>query len=173
MFEKRKDSDSTEESVSGVPRPADAQQKDSYGVRSAAVIGSTISVKGQVSGDENLIIEGCVEGSVELSGHDLTIGQSGKIEASLSAKMVKVDGQVTGDITGSEKVVITKSGKVLGNIVAPRVTLEDGAKFKGAIDMDPAVGGSALATKPVRANSVSSGVSGKEMDKEKKARPGA
>ena len=172
MFEKRKDSDSIDETVSSVPRPSDAQQKDSYGVRSAAVIGSTISIKGQVSGDENLIIEGSVEGSVDLSGHDLTIGQSGKIDASLSAKMVKVDGQVTGDITGSEKVVITKSGKVLGNIVAPRVTLEDGAKFKGAIDMDPAVGGSAVAAKPVLADSVPSGDAGRETAKERKARPG-
>lgn len=172
MFDKRKDSEDADASLSEAPRPAGVQRTDAYGARSAAVIGSTITIKGEVSGDENLIIEGRVEGSVELAGHDLTIGQSGKVEASLSAKTVKVDGQVTGDIAGSEKVVITKTGKVLGNIIAPRVTLEDGAKFKGAIDMDPAVG-EVTAVKPVRENRGSAGAITREADGEKKNRSGA
>jgi cytoskeletal protein CcmA (bactofilin family) len=103
------------------------------------VIGATIKIKGEISGDENLLIEGSVVGSVALGGHDLTIGQNGDVEADLKAKTVKVEGQVTGDIHGEEKVIITKTGRVRGNITAPRVTLEDGAKFKGAIDMDPGV----------------------------------
>jgi cytoskeletal protein CcmA (bactofilin family) len=74
---------------------------------------------------------------VDLSGHDLTIGKAGKISADLTGKTVKVDGEVTGDIKGSEVVVVSNSGQVRGNITAPRVTLEDGAKFKGSIDMDP------------------------------------
>ncbi|MEZ5560615.1 MAG: polymer-forming cytoskeletal protein [Pseudomonadales bacterium] len=115
------------------------------------MIGSTITIKGDVSGDENLIIEGTVQGSVVLSGHDLTIGQKGQVKADLSAKTVKVEGTVTGDITGSEKVILTKSGKVLGNIVAPRVTLEDGAKFKGSIDMDPDESAAASTAPPKRA----------------------
>ncbi|MEM9622972.1 MAG: polymer-forming cytoskeletal protein [Pseudomonadota bacterium] len=101
------------------------------------MIGQTIKIKGTISGDENLIIEGTVDGSVDLPKHDLTIGNTGKLSADLSAKTVKIDGQVTGDIAGSEKVIVSKSGHVRGNIVAPRVTLEDGAKFKGSIDMDP------------------------------------
>ena len=96
---------------------------------------------------KNLIIEGSVEGSVELPDHDLTVGATGKLAADLSAKIVKIDGQVTGDIKGSEKVVVSKSGHVKGNIIAPRVTLEDGAKFKGSIDMDPSDNG-AQATPP-------------------------
>ena len=101
------------------------------------MIGPTIKIKGNVTGDENLVIEGTVDGSVELSGHDLTIGQSGRVMANLNAKTVKIEGQITGDVTGTEKVILCKSGRVEGNIVAPRVTLEDGAKFKGSIDMDP------------------------------------
>jgi cytoskeletal protein CcmA (bactofilin family) len=101
------------------------------------MIGPTIEIKGTVSGDEDLVIEGKVEGSVELGSHQVTVGQSGKVNADIQAKVVNIDGEVSGDLTGAEKVVISKSGKVRGNIVAPRVTLEDGAIFKGSIDMDP------------------------------------
>lgn len=101
------------------------------------MIGPSIEIKGTITGNENLIIDGTVDGAVNLPDNDLTIGDTGKVTADLSAKNVKVEGQVTGDITGSEKVVISKSGRVRGNIIAPRVTLEDGAKFKGSIDMDP------------------------------------
>ena len=101
------------------------------------MIGKTIKIQGTVTGEENLIVEGTVEGAIDLPKHDLTIGETGKVEANLTAKMVRVDGNVQGDISGAEKVTISKSGVVRGNIVAPRVTLEDGAKFKGSIDMDP------------------------------------
>ena len=101
------------------------------------MIGQTIKIKGTITGSENLVIEGQIEGSVDLSGNDLTIGENGQVNADLNAKVVHVQGQVDGDISGSEKVVVSKSGRVCGNIVAPRVTLEDGAKFKGSIDMDP------------------------------------
>ena len=74
---------------------------------------------------------------MSLSGKDLTVGQSGHVKADVKASVVKIDGEVQGDIAGAEKVIVSKTGKVQGNIVAPRVTLEDGAKFKGSIDMDP------------------------------------
>lgn len=155
MFEKRRDNAPVEPST-GSPIEQDTQRTpaDTFNTRNAAVIGSTIRIKGEVSGEENLLIEGKVQGSIELSGHDLTIGQSGKVDADLKAKTVKVEGQVTGDISGAEKVIITKSGRVLGNIVAPRVTLEDGAKFKGSIDMDPGVDKPA-AVAPKRASAAS------------------
>ncbi len=101
------------------------------------MIGSTVSIKGEISSDENLVIEGAIEGSVTCNSHEVTIGSTGKLKADVTAKIVRVDGQVEGDITGHEKVIISQSGKVRGNIVAPAVTLEDGAKFKGSIDMDP------------------------------------
>jgi len=106
--------------------------------RRSAMIGSTIKIKGDVTGEENLIVEGQIDGSIDFTSHEVTVGQTGKVTANVKAKVVKIEGEVNGDITGNEKVVISKSGKVQGNIVAPRVTLEDGAKFKGSIDMDPA-----------------------------------
>lgn len=101
------------------------------------MIGKTISIKGDITGEESLIIEGKVDGTVSLKNNDLTVGQSGVVNANITASVVRIDGEVKGDIVGIEKVVISKTGKVRGNIVGPRVTLEDGAKFKGSIDMDP------------------------------------
>lgn len=101
------------------------------------MIGSTIKIKGEVSGDEDLVIEGSIEGTIDLEAHQVTVGETGKVKADIKGKTVIVNGQVTGDITGGEKVIISKSGDLRGNIVTPRMTLEDGAVFKGSIDMDP------------------------------------
>ena len=101
------------------------------------MIGPSIVIKGTVSGDEDLVIQGRVEGTIDLKDHVVSVGQSGKVAADINGKVINIDGEVAGDITGVEKVVISKSGNVKGNIVAPRVTLEDGAIFKGSIDMDP------------------------------------
>ncbi len=101
------------------------------------MIGPSIHIKGTVSGGEDLLIQGKVEGTIDLGDHEVSVGQSGKVTADIKAKIVKIEGEVAGDVSGSEKVVIAKSGRVRGNIVAPRVTLEDGAIFKGSIDMDP------------------------------------
>jgi cytoskeletal protein CcmA (bactofilin family) len=101
------------------------------------MIGPSIVIKGSVTGDENLDIQGRVEGTIDLSAHEVSVAQSGKVDADITAKIVRIDGEVSGDVTGVEKVVISKSGNVRGNIIAPRVTLEDGAIFKGSIDMDP------------------------------------
>jgi cytoskeletal protein CcmA (bactofilin family) len=141
MFDKLKGNDSSSDSASD-PGPSQAAASPSPRVneptsRSSALIGPTISIKGDIAGEENLIIEGRVEGTVSLKAKDLTIGQSGRVVANVTANIVKIDGEVKGDITGVEKVIVSKTGKVRGNIVGPRVTLEDGAKFKGSIDMDP------------------------------------
>ena len=132
------------------------------------MIGKTISIKGDITGEENLVIEGKVDGTVQLKNNDLTVGQSGRVTANLTANVVRIDGEVKGDIVGMEKVVITKTGKVQGNIVGPRVTLEDGAKFKGSIDMDPSSAESAAPApkpvpsgKPVSVDDKSSGATGK------------
>jgi len=107
-------------------------------VRSVVMIGPSIIIKGEVTGDEDILIEGRVEGVINLNGNQVSIGESGDVSADIQANVIKIDGTVTGDICASEKVVISKSGNVSGNIVAPRVMLEDGAIFKGSIDMDPA-----------------------------------
>lgn len=106
------------------------------------MIGASIVIKGTVSGDEDLLIHGKVEGTIDLSAHEVTVGESGQVNADVTARVVKIDGEVSGDITGREKVVISNSGNVRGNITAPRVTLEDGGMFKGSIDMSPAESGS-------------------------------
>ena len=77
-----------------------------------------------------------VEGTIKLEKHDLTIGVSGTAHANLTAKLVRIEGEVVGDVVGIERVVIASSGRVRGNITAPRVLVEDGARFKGMIDMD-------------------------------------
>lgn len=121
--------------------------------RLRAVIGPGITIRGDIGGEENLTIEGHVEGSILLDAHEVCIGQAGQVVANVTARVVRVEGEVTGDITGYEKVVLTRSGNVRGNISAPRVTLEDGAKFKGSIDMDPGDVGSSVAALPSHSSS--------------------
>lgn len=113
------------------------------------MIGPSITIKGEVSGEEDLLIQGKVEGTISLKDQEVSVGQSGEVTADVNARVVKIEGKVTGDISGTEKVVISQSGNVRGNIVAPRVTLEDGAIFKGSIDMDP--GDSVAAKAPLTA----------------------
>lgn len=100
-----------------------------------ATIGSSILVKGDLSGEEHLLIQGRVEGQINLDGNDLTVGSRGRVKADIHAKVVSVEGEVRGNLFGEEKIIIRKTGNVKGNLVAPRVSLEDGATFKGIIDM--------------------------------------
>ena len=107
------------------------------GSREAAVIGPSIHIDGDVRGEEDLLIEGEVNGTVQLKNNSLTIGPNGKVRADVSANSIYVDGYMEGDLYGSERVHIRKSAQVHGNVTSPRVSLEDGAKFKGSIEMDP------------------------------------
>ena len=91
-------------------------------------------------GEEDLLIEGEVSGTVNLKNNSLTIGPQGKVRADVYAHSIYVDGYLEGDLFGSERVNVRKSATVKGNITSPRVSLEDGAKFKGAIEMDPQAG---------------------------------
>ena len=115
--------------------------------KGVAVIGSSIRINGDLEGEEDLLIEGVVNGTVRLKDNTVTIGREGKIKADVYAKAVNVDGNVEGDLYGAEQISVRQSAQVEGNIVSPRVSLEDGARFKGSIEMDPdavksAVGGS-------------------------------
>ena len=104
-------------------------------------IGKTIFVKGDLTGEENLTIEGRVEGRIELRNHQLTVGQGGKVNAEVLAKTVTVIGQVEGNIQATDRVEIRESGSLVGDIRAPRVVIADGAKFKGSVDMSQTVSG--------------------------------
>ena len=98
-------------------------------------IGKSVVIKGELSGSEDLTIEGNVEGKIELRDNTLTIGPNGKIRAEVFAKQVIVLGEVTGNVTASEKVDIRDNGSVDGDVTAPRVAIAEGAHFRGAIDM--------------------------------------
>jgi len=143
MFERNKDKQSQQptqasEKEDSEQRPVSTPiNKELNTSRRLAMIGSTIKIKGEVTGDEDLEIDGSVEGTIDLAANQVTVGETGKVKADIKGKIVIVNGQVTGDITGGEKVIISKSGNIRGNIVTPRMTLEDGAVFKGSIDMDP------------------------------------
>lgn len=105
-------------------------------LRERAIIGSSILIKGEISGEEDLVVQGQVEGRIELRQHNVTVGKNGRVKADIWGKIISVEGEVIGNIFGEEKIVIRSSGVLHGNITAPRVTLEDGSKFKGSIDMD-------------------------------------
>lgn len=102
-----------------------------------ARLGSSLVVNGTLAGDEDLLIEGRVEGEISLRQNRVTVGEGGVVKADIFAKSIGVAGEVRGNLFGEDEVVIRRSGKVRGNVTAPRVSLEDGAKFKGSIDMQP------------------------------------
>lgn len=131
------------------PVAPDWEAPGKTGVRSreAAVIGPSIHIDGTLKGEEDLLIEGRVTGTVQLREHSLTIGSKGQVEANVYAHTIMVEGQVDGDLYGSERVGVRSSARVRGNITAPRVSLEDGARFKGAIEMDPEAVEAALGTR--------------------------
>lgn len=105
-----------------------------------AVLGPSISIKGNVSGEEDVLIEGQIDGEISFRQNTVTIGEKGRVTADIHCKTVFVEGQVTGNLYGDEKVVVRQSGRVEGNAVAPRVVLEEGANFRGNIDMQPRSG---------------------------------
>jgi cytoskeletal protein CcmA (bactofilin family) len=98
-------------------------------------IGKSVVIKGELNGSEDLTIEGHVEGTIQLRDHVLTIGPNGRIKAQVFAKSVIVLGEVTGNVTASDKVDIRDNGSVDGDIVAPRVAIAEGAHFRGSVDM--------------------------------------
>lgn len=135
--------------------PVMASSSENQGV---AAIGRSIRINGDLQGEEDLRIEGEVNGTIRLNNNTVTIGQEGKIKADVYAKSVAVEGSVEGDLYGAEHISVCKSAKVQGNIISPRVSLEDGARFKGSIEMDPEAVKSALgdSARTPRANPKSS-----------------
>ena len=136
---------------SPMPASAPASRADegrSIGGREMINIGKSVVIKGELNGSEDLTIEGHVEGKIELRDHVLTIGPNGRIKAELFAKSVIVLGEVTGNVTASEKVDIRDNGSVDGDIISPRVAIAEGAHFRGSVDMQRAA---AAASRPAAA----------------------
>lgn len=98
-------------------------------------IGPSITIRGEVTGNEDLIIRGRIEGTVTLPKNDVLLGEDGHVKANISAKKITVEGTVQGDLAADELVTVKRAGSVQGNISAARVVLEDGCRFTGSIDM--------------------------------------
>jgi cytoskeletal protein CcmA (bactofilin family) len=103
--------------------------------RPVVSIGKSVVMKGELSGSEDLAVDGTVEGTIELRDNVLIIGPNGRVKAQVFAKTVIVSGTVNGDITASERIDIREEGSVDGNIVSPRVAIADGAHFRGSVDI--------------------------------------
>ena len=134
-------------STSAAPQPENRRIE-----RDMVNIGKSVVIKGELNGSEDLTIEGQVEGKIELKDHVLTIGPNGKIKAQVFSKAVIVLGEVTGNVTATEKVDIRDGGSVDGDIIAPRVAIAEGAHFRGSVDMQRK-GGQPAAKEPQKAAS--------------------
>jgi cytoskeletal protein CcmA (bactofilin family) len=114
------------------PRPNDPIGVD------RAHIGRSVVIKGELSGNEDLFVDGEVEGSIELHGHSIVIGPNARVHASVNAKDVVVQGKVQGNVRATDRVELRKSASLTGDISTQRVSIEDGAFFKGAVDVQKA-----------------------------------
>ena len=113
----------------------DTYRTSEQGRTDVANIGKSVMVKGELSGSEDLYVDGEVEGSIELHDHNLTVGPNGRIRANVNAKEVVIQGRVDGNVTGIDRVELRKSAVLAGDIVTQRIVIEDGAYFKGGIDI--------------------------------------
>jgi cytoskeletal protein CcmA (bactofilin family) len=111
------------------PRPVSASAADQ------ATIGKSLVIKGEVTGSESLYIDGRVEGSINLAGNRVTVGRNGVVSANINAREIVVLGKVRGNLTASDRVDIRSDGSLTGDVVAARISIEDGAFFKGGIDI--------------------------------------
>ncbi len=112
----------------------EAPKTDAYRA-DVAHIGKSVLVKGELSGSEDLYLDGEVEGNIDLKGHNLIIGPNGRVRANVQARDIVVHGKVDGNLRGSDRVELKKSSILVGDISTQRIVIEDGAFFKGAIDL--------------------------------------
>ena len=118
------------EPPAGPPRPVAAASSADQ-----ATIGKSLVIKGEVTGSESLYIDGRVEGSINLAGNRVTVGRNGVVSANINAREIVVLGKVRGNLTASDRVDIRSDGSLTGDVVAARISIEDGAFFKGGIDI--------------------------------------
>jgi cytoskeletal protein CcmA (bactofilin family) len=106
-------------------------------LRSSARLGSTIQIKGEITGSEDLQIDGTVEGPIALGGHELVVGSAAQLNSEVHAGEVIVCGKLVGNVHARGRVEITKEGSITGDLACARISIEDGAHFKGRIEIDP------------------------------------
>ncbi|MEZ4460056.1 MAG: polymer-forming cytoskeletal protein [bacterium] len=102
---------------------------------SETVIGKSITIDGEISGSEPVVVEGTVKGKIQLAS-TVSVAPGAVVEADVHSQLIEISGQVTGNIVASERVEITSNGRMIGDIKSPRILIADGAGFKGHIDMD-------------------------------------
>lgn len=137
MWKKSEHDEIVPETETGTPvRSSSFSQQPKKASGEAATIGPSIHIRGDLIGEEDIVVHGRVEGTVSLEQNNLHVGRDGWISADVKAKTIDIEGTVQGELNGGDHVSIRRAGRVQGNISAPRVTLEDGCKFKGSIDME-------------------------------------
>jgi cytoskeletal protein CcmA (bactofilin family) len=132
------------------PAPAvDAAHRAPVSAGDQATIGKGLLVKGEITGSESLFIDGKVEGSINLPGNRVTVGRNGQVSASIAAREIVILGKVRGNVSASDRVDIRAEGALTGDVIAARISIEDGAFFKGGIDIKkPDAKTAAADTKP-------------------------
>lgn len=116
-------------------RPPDAPKTEAFRHDVAAHIGKSVLVKGELSGSEDLYFDGEVEGSIDLRDHSLVIGPNGRIRANISAREITIHGRVEGNVNATERAELKKSCVLIGDVATQRIVIEDGAFFKGSVDL--------------------------------------
>ena len=135
MTEPEKTTMSTSQTSFSEPTPAAAPRNAVLNNQEQATIGKSLVIKGEVTGSESLYIDGRVEGAINLPGNRVTVGRNGQVQANINAREVVVLGKVKGNLTASDRVDIRNEGSLTGDVVCQRISIEDGAYFKGGIDI--------------------------------------
>jgi cytoskeletal protein CcmA (bactofilin family) len=141
-----------------VARPMEPARTDAARGVDVATIGKSVVVKGELSGSEDLYVDGEVEGSITLTGQSLTVGPNGHVRANIDARTIIVHGHVDGNLRASDRVDLRKSASLTGDIATARIAIEDGAYFKGTIDIQKAEPMPRIEPKPQPAAAVASPV---------------
>ena len=115
--------------------PAPSRPAPSSGGGQSAYIGKSISIEGTITGSDDLVIEGRVKGSIKLSDNMLTIGSNGVVEADVEAKEIRVQGKLNGATKARDRIEIGKTGSVEGEVTTSRIAVEDGAEFRGSVNI--------------------------------------
>src|SRR5215471_11904510 len=144
---KRKEEEITPKAVTPPPPVAPEPKKEASPVstapirtetelsRGAASIGKSVTIKGQIFSREDLVVDGEIEGAIELNDHRLTVGPNGRVRAGIKAREIVVLGAIEGNVEALDKIDIRKDAKLVGDIKTARIIIEDGAYFKGSIDI--------------------------------------
>ena len=119
---------SSQDSVPLEPDPVDR-------LKQRTLIGTTLVVKGEVNGDQDLVVRGRIEGNISLPGRTIAVGREGRVKGDMLAKVIRIEGIVEGNLQGEEQILLCRSANVRGNLTASRVILEDECRFRGGIRM--------------------------------------